>query len=551
MDWLNNLIFQSSAANSILVLAFVICAGLVLGKIKVAGVGIGVAWILFAGIIIGHFGLQIPAIVLAFVKDFGLILFVCSIGLQVGPSFFSLFRASGVKLNLLAAVIVFSGVAVTVAFIFCCSVPSEVLVGIMSGAVTNTPALGAASQTFADTVGRENPNIALGYASAYPMGVLGVIGSMMLFGILFRKFIGNAAFEGEVRKAIGNEPARVSVEVANPGIFGKTIGQIFADSNRHFVISRICQDSKISPANKDMVLNGGDKVLIITDAKDIDYFVSYFGKKIDFQWRKIDTQIMDAKFVVSSPKLEGKTLLSLGLFGAAAFNVTRINRAGTDITAHADFKLHLGDRLTVVGSKEAIGRVEKIVGNSVKKLDAPNLAPMFAAIVFGVILGSIPVWFPAVPQPIKLGLAGGPLVAAILVGYYAPRFKIATYISNSASLMAREIGISLFLCAVGIGAGGNFFGTIFSANGGKWFLIGCAITLIPMFIAFIAGRFLLKLDYYSIIGVISGATTNPPALAYANSTTTDSVVAESYATVYPLSMFLRVLTAQLLILFFL
>lgn len=529
-------------------MALVITIGIWLSRIKIAGISAGITWILFAGIAAGHFGFSLPTQTLNSVKELGLILFVCTIGLQVGPSFFSLFKSSGTKLNLLAIIIVFTGVATTLALKFALNMPIENVVGIMSGAVTNTPALGAATQTFFDLKQTDAPSIALGYAAAYPMGVVGVISTM-----IFLKGIFAGLKSLSTGRNVGKETSRVSIEVNNEAIFNKTIEEIHNMlPEKHFVVSRICKSNETipEPASPEMKLNKGDKILLISRCEDLPLLTAFVGKKIDFEWRKIDTQIEGAKFMVSNRKLEGKTLIQLGLYGGAAFNVTRITRASVELVAHADFKLQIGDKLTVVGTKEAIKRVEKIVGNSITKLDHPNLLPIFLGIVFGVILGSVPISLPFIPQPVKLGLAGGPLVVSILIGYFGPRFKLTTYSTTSANLMVRELGISLFLAAVGISAGKEFFNTVFSANGLEWVLIGCAITLVPSITAMLVGRYLLKLDYSTTIGVISGACTNPPALAYANSTSADDTPAASYATVYPLSMFLRVLTAQLLILLF-
>ena len=549
MDWLGILFTQDSVAGNILALAVVVALGVWLGRFKIKGVGIGITWILFAGIVLGHFGFSMTPKTLGFVKEFGLILFVCSIGLQVGPSFFSLFKATGLRLNLLALYVVLCAVFLTAAVAFFSGMPIETLAGIMSGAVTNTPALGAASQAYFDVKGTDSQSIALGYAAAYPMGVMGVIGSMIVFRKIFEKM--SLPLEQAKLRNLGKETSRVSVELRNEAVFGKTIESVHELVGRDFVISRICKNGETMSANAEMVLERGDKILIIAKASDLDFFTTFFGVKIDFQWRKIDTQIDSAKFLVSIPKLEGRTLFQLGLYGAAAFNITRVNRAGTDLIPHSDLKLQLGDKLTVVGSKEAIGRVEAIVGNSVQKIQFPNLFPLFLAVVLGVILGCFPVSIPGMPQAVKLGLAGGPLIVAILIGYFGPRLKISTYSSTGATLMARELGIALFLAAVGIGAGEQFFKTVFSSTGALWVAIGALITLVPTITAYFVGRILLKLDYFTIIGVLSGSTTNPPALAYANSQTDSDTPAVSYATVYPLSMFLRVITAQVLILLFL
>lgn len=552
MNWLTALFTSGSIANDIIALAVVIAVGVFLTRIKIGGIGIGITWILFAGIVFGHFGLGMSSQLLGFVKEFGLILFVCSIGLQVGPSFFSLFKADGLKLNLLAVSIVGLGVITATVIYFASGLPIETMVGIMSGAITNTPSLGAATQTFSE-LKPDAPvsSIALGYAAAYPMGVIGVLLSMIVFEYVFKKMGDSSAFHSGMRDSIGKQPERITIEIRNAAIDGKEIRQIMDMISGHFVISRINKNGEMFPPSPDTKLNIGDKILLIANEADIPFFVTFFGVRAEFRWRKIETQIEEAKFMVSDRKLEGKSLMALGLFGATAFNITRVNRAGTELVAHADLKLQVGDRLTVVGSKEAIGRVEKIVGNSIQKLQHPNLFPLFLSVVLGVILGSLPIWLPGVPQPMKLGLAGGPLIVAILIGYFGPKIKLSTYTSSGANLMARELGIAMFLAAVGIGAGKEFFSTVFSANGLNWVLMGTLITIIPSVSAFLIGRFLLKLDYYTILGVLSGSTTNPPALAYSNSVSPTDAPAVGYATVYPLSMFLRVLAAQLMILLFL
>lgn len=551
MNWLTALFSGNSIAGDIITLSLVICLGVFLTRVKFGSIGIGVTWILFAGIVLGHFGLGMSGGTLGFVKEFGLILFVCSIGLQVGPSFFSLFKADGIKLNILAVAIVFLGLLTTVAFHFASGTPIETMVGIMSGAVTNTPSLGAATQTFSEVKADAITSpITLGYAAAYPMGVLGVLGTMIIFERIFKKMGDKGAFVSGRRDSVGKHPERVTIEIRNESIDGKEIHQIMDMISNHFVISRINKNGEMFPPNPETILNVGDKILLIANEADIPFLVAFFGVRTEFRWRKIETQIEESKFMVSDRKLEGKSLMQLGLFGGTAFNVTRVNRAGTELVAHADLKLQFGDKLTVVGSKEAIGRVEKIVGNSIQKLQIPNLMPLFLSVVLGVIFGSLPIWLPGIPQPMKLGLAGGPLIVAILIGYFGPKFKFSTYTSSAANLMTREIGIAMFLTAVGVGAGRDFFSTIFSSNGLNWVLMGACITIIPSVSAFLIGRFLLKLDYYTIMGVLSGSTTNPPALAYSNAQTATDAPAVGYATVYPLSMFLRVLSAQLLILFF-
>ena len=465
-------------ALSIIILCTVIALGKLLGRCKIFGISLGVTWILFVGIVFSHFGYVLDPGLLHFVKELGLIFFVYSIGMQVGPSFFSSFRKGGVTLNLLAVLLVLCGVGVTALLIRLTGIEAPVMVGVMSGAVTNTPGLGAAQKAYDDATGGDPSGIALGYAVAYPLGVVGAILSFILLKFLFSK------------SSLSNHSAPSSAESVDA------------------LTERIEQDALAH------------------------------GRK--FVHRKI---------IISKRKLNGKRLGSLEFEKIIGASITRIRRSGIEIMANADTILQMGDVVTVVGAEQSVAAMEKILGNSVKKLDEPNLIAFFAGIAAGCALGSIPIHFPGIPQPVKLGLAGGPLIVAILLGYFGPRFKVVTYTTTSANLMIREIGISLFLACVGLEAGTGFVDTIVNKGGLIWIAYGAIITIVPLLICGLIGRFFMKLGYNTLIGVLAGASTNPPALAFAGEQDKNSdEAAVGYATVYPLTMFLRVLCAQLMIL---
>lgn len=551
MDWLNNLFFGAGVAHSIIIFSLVITLGVLMGRIKIAGISLGVTWILFVGIIASHFGMRVEGHVLHFFKEFGLVLFVFSIGLQVGPSFFSSFKKAGIGMNLVAMTMVMCAVAVTVVLHYITNVPMPTMVGILSGAVTNTPGLGAAIQTYTDITNLDDPSISLGYAVAYPLGVLGIITAFIVLKLVFRVSFDREYAEIERRKGIKNGADRTTLVVNNPSLEGKTIDEVQHLAKRHFVISRICrEDGKIEIAKGESVLHVGDKVLVVSELKDISFLTALIGEKIEMEWQKMDTALEARRIMITNPKVNGKTLGKLGLYGGFSFNITRVNRAGIDLVAHPDLQLQMGDRVTAVGTETSIKNVEKILGNSMMRLRHPNLFPIFLGISLGVLFGSIPFFLPGIPQPIKLGLAGGPLVVSILLGRFGPNFKLVTYTTVSANLMIREIGIAVFLAGVGLGAGQDFVSTIVDKGGYVWIAYGALITIIPVLIGGVLARTVFKLDYFTMIGVLSGSTTNPPALAYSNAVADNDMPAVGYATVYPLTMFLRVLTAQLLIIFF-
>ena len=558
MELLKNLfegypdLWGGGVAHSVLILSLVIAFGIMLAKIKVAGVSLGITWILFVGIVFGHFDMTLNEHLLHFMKEFGLILFVYSIGLQVGPGFFSAFKKGGLTLNLLAMLVVFLGVVITIILHFVTGTPITTMVGILSGAVTNTPGLGAAQQANSDLNGIDAPEIALGYAVAYPLGVVGIILSLIALKYILR--INTKTEEAEAERGLGHiqelTVRPISFEIRNEAIDGKKIKDIRPLMNRDFVISRVRyhdgQETEL--ANSDTVLHLNDKILVISTPKDIEAISVFFAKQIDMQWEQLDKKLISRRILITKPELNGKMLSQLKIRNNFGASITRVNRSGVDLVAAPQLQLQMGDRVTIVGSELAVSHAEKVLGNSMKRLDHPNLIPIFLGIALGCILGSTPFVFPGIPQPVKLGLAGGPLIVSILISRFGPQYKMITYTTMSANLMLREIGISLFLACVGLGAGKGFVETVIYDGGYVWVGYGVIITIVPLLIAGLVGRYVFKLNYYTLIGVLGGSTTNPPALAYSNDLTSCDAPAVGYATVYPLTMFLRVLTAQMLIL---
>ena len=557
MNWINDLLWGEGIGHSILLLSFVIAAGIQLGKIKVFGVSLGITLVLFVGIILGHFGFTINHNVIHFFKEFGLILFVYSVGMQVGPGFFSSFKQGGITLNMLACGIVFLGVLTAVILHYATGIPMPTMVGILSGAVTNTPGLGAAQQAFSDMHGVSDNTIALGYAVAYPLGVIGIILSIILIKDIFR-----VSFDKENEQLNSedsshtNEAKPISLIVKNPAIFNKTVAELSnLLEHRDFVISRVWRDSnkQIEIASANTVLQENDKVFVITTETDAETIKTFIGEEIDMerkQWIRMESQFINRRILITKPELNGKRLGQLKLRKLYGINITRINRAGVDLVAKPGLTLQVGDRVNVVGTETAVSNVEKVLGNSMKRLNEPNLITIFVGIALGIVLGSIPISFPGIPQPVKLGLAGGPLVVAILISRFGYHYKLITYTTQSANLMLREIGITLFLACVGISAGDGFVDTIVNNGGFAWIGYGFIITFVPLMIIGCIGRYFCKVNYFTLMGLIAGSTTDPPALAYSNATAGNDAPSVGYATVYPLTMFLRVLTAQLLILFF-
>ena len=544
-----------------MLLAFVIATGLLLGRLKFKGVSLGSTWILFVGIFMSHFGFRADASLLHFLKEFGLILFVFSIGLQVGPGFFHSFKKGGLPLNLLAIGLVLLGVITTYVIHLISKESLPTMVGVMSGAVTNTPGLGAAQQTYLDATAGSfvheintsevASSLASGYAVAYPIGVLGVILVLMLTKFIFKVDTKKEAEKLDSEDTGIDSAVRIAFRIKNPAIFGKTIMEVDKSITNRFVISRVCRpDGSIEMPLSTTVLNEGDRVLVVTSQASTDVITMLFGEAIPMDnalWNKQDTSLNAKRLLITKSSLTGKKLKDLKIRSTYGVSVTRVTRAGVDLVANPNLILQMGDNILVVGPQSAIDKVSKLVGNTQSGLAHPNLIPIFFGIALGVFFGSMPFKFPGIPQAIKLGLAGGPLIIAILISYFGPRMKVTTYTTESANMMLREIGISIFLAAVGLGAGENFVSSI--VNGGYWWILyGAIITIVPTFLIAVIGRLAFKLNFYQICGLISGGCTNPPVLAFAQNAYGTDYTSVSYATVYPLTMFMRVLVAQILIL---
>ena len=556
---MRELFLGQGVAHSILLLALVMGVGIYLGRFKVKGVSLGSTWILFIGILLSHFGFRADPEILHFVKEFGLILFVFSIGLQVGPGFFHSFKSGGVKMNLLAAMNILLAVAITWGISAVAGEDLRTMVGVMSGAVTNTPGLGAAQQTFIDVAAsagvdsvqasRAASGLASGYAVAYPIGVLGVILVILLFKGLFKIDPSKELADLQAHEDSAGQARRMHVAVENPAIFGKKLYDVLHGFQAEFVVSRIMKGDEIFFPTGDTVLNEGDKVLIVTSQEEVDKIRILFGQEVPMHvsdWVEKDHHLVTRRLTVTKSSLTGKKLKDLHFRGAYEVSVTRVIRAGVELVASPNLYIQMGDALICVGTEEHIKQLADKVGNSSGALNKPNLVPIFLGIVVGIIFGSLPIRFPGIPQAIKLGLAGGPLIIAILLGHFGPKYKVTTYTTMSANLMIREIGISLFRAAVGLGAGENFWSSI--VGGGYWWILyGALITIVPLCITFFVARALCHLNFYQICGLISGSCTNPPVLAFAQGMYGSDYTSVNYATVYPLSMFLRVLVAQVLI----
>jgi putative transport protein len=554
LSWISNLFFGTGIAHSIFVLAFAVALGTTLGaKLKFKGITLGVTWILFCAITCSHFGMTLDPIVESFAKDFGLILFVYSIGLQVGPSFFSSFGKGGLRLNMLAAAIVFLGCATAYLIHVISGTDIATMTGVLFGAVTNTPGLGAAEQTFHDIAGTTNPDIASGYAMAYPLGVVGVIFSLLLIRWIFRVKLDKE--EEQVKAEKGEEPqiAHFDIKLATPQVEGIRVRDLKLLTHVNLVVSRRIDTNGVeSMPDANTVLHVGDVVRMVGDQLN-ERTVLLLGPKIDITWEseEKDAHLINRHIIVTKSRMNGRRISDLKVREAYQITITRVRRAGIELLATPDLRLQLGDRLTVVGELEKVNKVAEVFGNSTKKLDAPNLAALFFGIILGVTLGTLPIALPGLSQPFKLGLAGGSLIIAIIIGAFGPKWHIVTYTTSSANLMIREIGISLFLAAVGFGAGKTFIPTLVG-GGYVWIGYGVIITLLPVLLIGILARKGLKMDYFTLMGLIAGSTTDPPALAYATSqSSVNDRAAVAYSTVYPLTMFLRVLTGQLMILLFL
>ena len=559
MELLHNLfmgfpnLWGGGVAHSVMILSLVISLGLLLGKIKVANISLGLTWVLFVGITFGYFCFNLDEHLLHFLKEFGLILFVYSLGLQVGPSFFSSFGKGGLRLNMLAISTIAISIVVTIILFYTTGTPITTMAGILSGAVTNTPGLGAAQQANSDLNGIDDPSIAASYAAAYPIGVIGAILIFLLLKYILR--IHTSKEEEAAKRGLGaTEELTVrpfSVCVKNEQIVGRTVRQIAEISQRDFVISRMLVDGAASPTdviNGSTVLNLNDKLLITAAPRDIEAIIACLGEPTTVDWEKCDKGHISRRILITRPEINGKTLAQLrirSLFGA---NITHVYRSGVELVAAPHLQLQMGDKVTVVGSELAISHTEKRLGNSIKRLNIPNLIPIFLGIALGCLVANIPFYLPGIQAPLKLGLTGGPLVVAILIGFLGPKFHLITYNTISSNLMIREIGLCIFLACVGLGTGKEFIDTVFNGNGLAMVGYGAIITMLPLLIGGLIGRYAFHLNYYTLIGVLAGANTNPPALRYANDLTASDSPAVAYSTVYPFAMFLRIITIQILIL---
>ena len=557
MEWLTNLFTSTdSVAHIALLYAMVIAIGVLLGKIKFGGISLGVTFVLFAGILAGHIGLSVPLNILTFIQDFGLILFVFMIGMQVGPGFFESFRKGGVTLNLLAA----GAILLNIVVMFICyfaffdtSNPYNLpmMVGTLYGAVTNTPGLGAANEALSNVFNDGNlPQIASGYACAYPLGVVGIIGATILIRYICRIKLKQEKKELELQSAENAhvKPHQMHLRVTNSYLSGKTLLQIHNFLNRDFVCSRILHDGHVSIPNRDTVFEVGDQIFVVCAKADAEAIIAFIGPEIKVDWEKQDTPLVSKRILVTRSSINGKTLGQMHFSSVYGVNVTRVTRQGMDLFASSSLALQVGDRIMVVGPEDAVTHVSGVLGNSIKRLDTPNIATIFLGIIIGIIFGSLPFTIPGMPVPMRLGIAGGPLIIAILIGRYGYKVRLVTYTTTSANLMLREIGLVLFLASVGIKAGAGFWETVVQGDGLKYVGTGFLITVIPILIIGTLARLKFKFNYFTIMGMLAGTYTDPPALAYANQSCSKEAPAVGYSTVYPLSMFLRILTAQIIIL---
>lgn len=560
MDWIINLFTNTeSVAHIALLYAIVIAVGVLLGKLKFGGISLGVTFVLFAGILAGHFHFTAPTDILTFVQDFGLILFVFMIGLQVGPGFFESFREGGVKLNCLAA----SAILLNVLVMFGCyyiffdtSVKENLpmMIGTMYGAVTNTPGLGAANEALQAIFPDGAPAIANGYACAYPLGVVGIIGATIAI-----RYICRVRLEEEEKDLAASEtntaakPHLMHVEVLNKALIGHTILEIHDFLKRDFVFSRILRNGELIIPKSSTTLEHHDKIYVVCPEADVDAIVAMIGPKVDvkeFLEQEKSKQMISKRILITKPEMNGKTPAKLHFSSVYGVNVTRVTRQGMDIFASSDLPLQVGDKIMVVGDEVSVNRVASLMGNAIKRLDHPNIATIFIGIMLGLLFGSIPFAIPGMPVPLKLGLAGGPLIIAILIGRFGYKIHLVTYTTTSANLMLREIGLVLFLSSVGIKAGANFVNTVVAGDGLLYVLTGFLITIIPILIVGTIARLKYHFNYFTIMGMLAGTYTDPPALAYANASCSKDAPSIGYSTVYPLSMFLRIFVAQIIVLFF-
>ena len=553
MEWIDSLFFEHSAIQAIVVLSLVTAAGLWLGKMHVWGISLGVTFVFFVGILAGHLGISLDADMLNYAESFGLVLFVYALGLQVGPGFFSSLRHGGVKLNLLSLGVIFIGTAMTVLLSYGLSIPLPDMVGVLCGATTNTPALGAAQQTLKQ-MGEPSSSAALGAAVAYPLGVVGVI----LAILVIRKILARPADMEEKETEDHNHPYIAAFQLHNPGVYHKTIKELALYSHTKFVISRLWRDGKVTIPTGSTELLENDRILVVTTEKAMPTLTLLFGEQEnrdwnqeDIDWNSIDRNLVSEHIVVTQAEINGKRLGSLHLRNTYDINISRVLRSGVQILATPDLILQLGDRLTVVGEKTAIKRVAGILGNSVSTLREPNLAAIFIGIVLGLILGSVPLSMPGISSPVKMGLAGGPIIVGILVGCFGPRLHMRTYTTRSANLMLRGIGLSLYLAGIGIDAGAHFFETVVRPEGAIWIGSGFLITVVPVLLMAVIAMRMYGMNFGSTCGMLCGSMANPMALNYVNDSFPGNDASVSYATVYPLGMFMRVVISQVVLMLFL
>ena len=557
MDWIRTLLFDTeSIAHLLLLYSFVIAVGVMLGKLKFRGVSFGVAFVLFTGIVVAHFGFTGNLKTISFVQDLGLILFVYSLGLQVGPSFFSSFLKGGIRMNRLAVLLIFLNIVVAIGaylLLFDRTDPDSfpMLVGVLSGAVTNTPGLGAAEEALRQ-MGGGTAEIANGYACAYPLAVIGVIMVPMIVKAICRVKDDqeNAQLESMKQQDTSTKPMKQYLQMTNERLDGKTILELRRLINREFICSRLLHEGVVVTPHRDTVVNLGDQLCVVSAEDDGEAIRTLLGTPVEVEWDNVKgtEPLVSRRIVVTKEKLNGKTLGQLHLGSIYDVTITRVVRSGTELFASASLVLQIGDRLSVVGKESSVAAVAQRVGNEMKRLDVPNIATLFIGILVGVLFGSIPIAIPGIPTPLKLGLAGGPLVVAILISRFGYKLGLVTYTKASALMMLREVGIALFLASVGIKSGATFVETITSGDGLTYMMAGLLITVIPVFVVALIARKRHNMNYYSILGLVAGASTNPPALAFANSQTEHDAPAVAYSTVYPLTMFLRILTAQLMVL---
>jgi putative transport protein len=552
MSYLNNLFFGTGVPQSIFILTIAIAVGIYLGhRLKFKGITLGITWILFCGIAMAHFGMHLDPVVETFAKDFGLILFVYSIGLQVGPSFFSSFGNGGIKLNILAVSMVLLSCVVAYLIHLISGEDMAVMTGVLCGAVTNTPGLGAAEQAFFDLTGQHNPDIASSYAMAYPLGVVGIIFSLLCMRWFFRIRINKEEERVAAEAGANQEIEFIDILLTNPQVEGASIRDLSQLCHMNLIVSRLVRPSGDDELpDVDTVLHVGDRIRVVVDKENAPS-VLLLGMETTLPTdEKAQARLISRNIVVTKPELNGKRIGDLNVRATYHVSITRIRRAGVELLATRDLYLHLGDRIKVVGDERAVNKVESLFGNSTQRLDMPNLISIFMGIALGVAAGLVPIALPGLAQPFKLGIAGGSLIVAILMSSFGPKLRIVTYTTSSANLMIREIGIAMFLAAVGFGAGKTFIPTLLD-GGYVWIGYGVIVTLLPLLLVGVVARLWLKLDYFSLMGLIAGATTSPPALSYANSvSSTNDRAAVVYSTVFPLTMFLRVLTGQLMILLF-